>query len=73
MVATDLYPEIILNEDQSPREFSDGIDEICNEIRDARSGGFGTDEDRLVDAVAKDSETRTEVCLRYPQIYDDGK
>lgn len=68
-MAVSLYPPMILEGDLSPEAFGDEVDEICNEIH-AACKGFGTDEDRLLNAMGGMSpETRCKVPLRYKELH----
>eukprot|EP00567_Pseudictyota_dubia_P017268 CAMPEP_0197442720 /NCGR_PEP_ID=MMETSP1175-20131217/8676_1 /TAXON_ID=1003142 /ORGANISM="Triceratium dubium, Strain CCMP147" /LENGTH=122 /DNA_ID=CAMNT_0042973249 /DNA_START=29 /DNA_END=394 /DNA_ORIENTATION=+ len=59
----DLYPDIVLSGDLSP-DIGPEIDELCDEIKKACKG-FGTDEKRLIKALARDQTTRTKIAMHY--------
>jgi len=62
-MSIDLYPDVVLSQDLSP-DFGTEIESICDDIHKACKG-FGTDEKRLIKAMAKDPQTRTLVSLHY--------
>mmetsp|Transcript_8294 Transcript_8294/g.23023 ORF Transcript_8294/g.23023 Transcript_8294/m.23023 type:complete len:332 (+) Transcript_8294:62-1057(+) len=68
-MVVDLYPSMIHEGDLSPDDFGDEVDAICQEIHEACQG-FGTDEDRLLNAMGgMTPETRCKVPVRYQEIY----
>lgn len=64
-----IYPDIIHEADLTPDAVGSEIDDVCNEIHEACKG-FGTDEKKLVKALASQSaENRVKIALRYPEIH----
>jgi len=67
-----LYPDVVHENDLSPDDLGEEIDEICEEIHQACEG-WGTDESGLISALgSRDAETRTKISMRFPEL-QDGK
>jgi hypothetical protein len=68
MSTTSIYPESVRNS-IPPTSFGEEVDDAVEEIR-AATKGFGTDEKRLIQALAgKSPGVRYEISLRYKQTH----
>lgn len=69
-MSLDFYPSLIHEGDLTPDACGAEIDDVCKDIH-AACKGWGTDEKKLVKALASQSpEARCQIPLRYKEIYE---